>query len=72
MYMVMINHDLEIPIEVLLSIVMLYTLKTGIAFGNGSSIPNFLPWVFHSQIKIKCVMNMINVNPIPIKKINFR
>ncbi len=28
-----------------------YTLKTGITFGNGSFIPNLLPWVFHSQIK---------------------
>ncbi len=33
-----------------------YTLKTGIAFDNGSTIPNFLRQVFHFQIKIRCAM----------------
>ena len=41
-----------------------YTLKMGIAFGNGSSIPKLLQWVSHSQIwKIKGVHE--NVSPIP-------
>ncbi len=35
-----------------------HTLKMGIAFGNGSSILNVLRCVFHSQMKIKCVMKM--------------
>ena len=30
---------------------LLHTVKTGIAFGNGSSIPNLLRRVFHSQNK---------------------
>ncbi len=36
------------------------TIKTGIAFRNGSSILNLLRWVFHSQIKLKCSMKMWN------------
>ncbi len=35
-----------------------HTHKTGIVFGNGSSIPNLLRQVFHSQIKIKCLTKM--------------
>ena len=38
-----------------------YTLKTGITFGNRSSIQNLLRWAFHSQIK----MFNEDVNPIP-------
>ncbi len=35
-----------------------HTLKTGITLGNGSSIPNLLQEIFHSQIKIKYLTKM--------------
>ena len=35
-----------------------HTLKMDILFENGDPIPNLLRWVFHSQVKIKCLMKM--------------
>ncbi len=35
-----------------------HTLKMGIVFGNGNSIPNLLRQLFHSRIKIKCFKKM--------------
>ena len=35
-----------------------YTLIMGILVGNEDSIPNLLRRVFHSQIKIKCLMKI--------------
>ncbi len=35
-----------------------YTLKADIVVKNGNPIPNLLRQVFHSQLKIKCVINI--------------